>query len=252
MPTYTDEGVILRTIKLGEADRIVTILTKLHGKIRAVARGARRTKSRFGGRLEVFNRDQFLIHTGRGELDHINQVESVEAYGASLTADYDAYVAANVMVEAVDKLLDSATDLMSKDVQEYYSLLVAALHSLSRGQHTTQIIENSFLLRMLAIGGWYPRLDACVVCGRQTELDYFSVPSGGMMCRTDHTQDAVRITETARIQLFALLKGQWDLLRQADGCEGLLEEDTTTIVEEWLQFYVERPVRSLKLLGSHV
>lgn len=252
MPSYTDEGVILRTVKLGEADRIITILTKNHGKIRAVARGVRRTKSRFGGRLEVFNRDKFLIFEGRGELQHINQAESIDAYGAHFITDYDAYIAANVMVESVDKLLDSASDLVGSDVREYYFLLIAALNSLARGQHSAHIIENSFLLRMLAIGGWYPRLDACVVCGRQTELDYFSVQAGGMMCRTDRILEASSIDTATRTQLYALLHGNWKLLTGSGGTEVSLGPETTEIVEEWLQYYVERPVRSLKLVGLHV
>ena len=72
MPLYQDEGVVLRTVKLGEADRIVTLLTRDHGKIRAVAKGVRRTKSRFGGRLEPFMRVSLLIAEGRS-LDVISQ-----------------------------------------------------------------------------------------------------------------------------------------------------------------------------------
>ena len=80
MPAYRDQGIVLRTIKLGEADRIVTILTASHGKIRAVARGVRRTKSRFGSRLEPFMRDDLLIAQGRRELDTVSQAVVISAY----------------------------------------------------------------------------------------------------------------------------------------------------------------------------
>ena len=82
MSLYRDEGVVLRTSKLGEADRIITILTRGHGKIRAVAKGVRRTKSRFGARLEPFMRVDVLIAEGRS-LDVVSQAEAVAAYGDS-------------------------------------------------------------------------------------------------------------------------------------------------------------------------
>ncbi|WP_418969772.1 DNA repair protein RecO [Alloscardovia omnicolens] len=253
MPSYTDEGVVLRSIKLGEADRIITILTRSHGKIRAVAKGVRRTKSRFGGRLEPFSRNTFLIYEGRGELQHINQVDSLVSYGASITSSYDSYVAANVMVESVDKLLDSAEQMMPDDVRPYYTLLISALASLSREEHGADIIENSFLLRLLATGGWSPRIDRCAVCGRQTQLEYFSVTAGGMTCSTDRFMDAREVSHSTRVQLFALLHGRWDLLNENErskGSESVLNPDVDQIVEEWLQYYIECPIRSLKLIKS--
>ena len=90
MSLYRDEGVVLRTSKLGEADRIITILTRGHGKIQAVAKGVRRTKSRFGARLEPFMRVDVLIAEGRS-LDVVSQAEAVAAYGAPIAADYAAY-----------------------------------------------------------------------------------------------------------------------------------------------------------------
>lgn len=260
MPTYTDEGVVLRAIKLGEADRIITIMTKNHGKIRAVAKGARWTKSRFGGRLEPFSRNSFLIHEGRGELQHINQAGSIAAYGGDIIADYDAYICANVMAESLDKFLDSAHDALnpetSHDVTAYYNLLVGALGALARHEHTSEIIENSFILRMLAIAGWTPRLDNCVVCGRQTDLNFFSVQAGGIMCSTDRVLDAREISHESRVQLYALLYGRWDLLESTEheGSQGAKEQvlnpDVPEIVEEWLQYYIERPIRSLRLVKS--
>ncbi len=98
MALYTDEGVVLRTAKLGEADRIITLFTRMHGKVRAVAKGVRRTKSRFGGRLEPFMRVNVLIAEGRS-LDVISQAETISAYASSICLDYDAYMAAGIMAE---------------------------------------------------------------------------------------------------------------------------------------------------------
>ena len=99
MPVYRDDAVVLRTHKLGEADRIVTLLTRRHGKIRAVARGVRRTASKFGSRLEPFMVADLQLYEGR-TLDVITQAETIGAYGAEISQDYAAYTAANAMVEA--------------------------------------------------------------------------------------------------------------------------------------------------------
>ena len=114
MPLYRDEGVVLRTTKLGEADRIVTLLTRSHGKIRAVAKGVRRVKSRFGGRLEPFMRVDVLIATGR-TLDVVSQAESISAYAAQICADYGAYGIANVVVETADGRRITATLIGADD-----------------------------------------------------------------------------------------------------------------------------------------
>lgn len=130
MPLYRDEGVVLRTAKLGEADRIVTLLTRSHGKIRAVAKGVRRVKSRFGGRLEPFMRVDVLIATGR-TLDVVSQAESISAYAAPICADYGAYGIANVMVETADKLVSAE----GERAVAQYRLLVGGLNALARHAH---------------------------------------------------------------------------------------------------------------------
>ena len=106
MPTYRDEVVVLRTHKLGEADRIVTLLSRRHGKVRAVAKGVRRTSSRFGARLEPFMVADVLLYQGRS-LDIVQQADSLGAYGADIALHYDRYTAAHAMVEAADRLTES-------------------------------------------------------------------------------------------------------------------------------------------------
>ncbi|QOL34473.1 DNA repair protein RecO [Bifidobacterium lemurum] len=239
MPLYRDEGVVLRTAKLGEADRIVTLLTREHGKVRAVAKGVRRTKSRFGGRLEPFMRVDVLIAEGRS-LDVISQAESVASYGGAIAADFDTYSAASIVVETVDKLVD----VQMEQVGEQYRLLIAALAALARHAHDPKAIGGSYVMRALSIAGWSPRLGACVVCGR-TSTEYLSIPAGGVMCATDHTPESQRVGVTALTQLNALVRGDWNVLEG-----GTLEPATERLVEEWGEYYLERPIRSLRLLDS--
>ncbi len=104
MALYRDTGVVLRVQKLGEADRIITMLTSRHGKIRAVAKGVRRTRSRWGARLEPFNHVDVQCYTGRS-LDVITQAQTVDAFGAGLIGDYPRYTAGCAVLETADRLV---------------------------------------------------------------------------------------------------------------------------------------------------
>jgi len=103
MALYRDAGIVLRAQKLGEADRIVTLLTRRHGKVRAVAKGVRRTRSRFGARLEPFMIVDVQLYEGRS-LDTVTQAETIAPYGDPIARDYVAYTAATAMLETADRL----------------------------------------------------------------------------------------------------------------------------------------------------
>jgi DNA repair protein RecO (recombination protein O) len=122
---YRDDGVVLRTQKLGEADRIITLLTRQNGRVRAVAKGVRRTKSRFGGRLEPFTHVDVLIHPGRS-LDLITQAEVIRAYGKPLATDYPRYTAGTAMLETAERL----TPVESEPAIRQFLLLIGGLRAL--------------------------------------------------------------------------------------------------------------------------
>src|SRR5918911_5709296 len=100
---YRDDAVVLRGQKLGESDRIVTVLTRRHGRIRAVAKGVRRTSSKFGARLEPFTHVDCQFFAGR-ELDIVTQAETVTPYGAGIADDYGRYTAGTAMLETAERL----------------------------------------------------------------------------------------------------------------------------------------------------
>ena len=237
MALYHDEGVVLRTAKLGEADRIITLLTRSHGKVRAVAKGVRRSKSRFGGRLEPFMRADLLIAQGRS-LDVISQAESLAAYAAPISADFEAYSAANVIAETADKLVAAENERTGAQ----YRLLVGALNALAKHAHAPKLISASYVIRALSLAGWTPRLASCVVCGG-SDVAFFSVPDGGAMCANDHTTQSHRVAQPALRQLEALMSGDWPAL------QGVAEPlpETSRIVEDWAEYYLERPLRSLRI-----
>src|SRR6516165_1040772 len=122
---YRDDGVVLRTQKLGEADRIITLLTRQNGRVRAVAKGVRRTKSRFGARLEPFTHVDLLIHPGRS-LDVITQAEVIRTYGAQLASDYPRYTTGIAMLETAERF----TPMEKEPALRQFLLLIGGLRAL--------------------------------------------------------------------------------------------------------------------------
>ena len=137
---YRDDGVVLRTHKLGEADRIITLLTRQNGRVRAVAKGVRRTKSRFGGRLEPFTHVDVLIYPGRS-LDVIQQVEVIRAYGKPLATDYPRYTAGTAMLETAEKF----TPVEKEPAIRQFLLLIGGLRALGEADAPDYLDESDDL-----------------------------------------------------------------------------------------------------------
>ncbi len=239
MPSYRTEAIVLRTHKLGEADRIVTMLTKDRGKIRAVAKGVRRTKSRFGARLEPFSRVDVLVHEGRN-LDIIQQAELVVSYGQDMAIDYTLWTAGQTMVETADRL----TSEESVASESQYVLLAAALRTLTNGEHDSTLVLDSYLLRSLSLAGYSPSLDACVVCGT-FDAAFFNVGAGGSMCADHRAPGSIAPKPETFDLLKALLVGDWVF---ADNASLTCQKEVSGIVAAYVQWHLERALRSLPLV----
>ncbi|MGN7798914.1 DNA repair protein RecO [Leifsonia sp. 22587] len=236
MPVYRDEAVVLRTHKLGEADRIVTMLSRQHGKIRAVAKGVRRTASRFGSRLEPFMVADVQLYEGRS-LDTITQAETLGAYGALIADDYASYTAANAMVEAADRLTDAEASL------QQYLLLVGALRSLSRREHGPGLTLDSYLLRALSLAGWAPSFQDCSRCGAPGPHTAVVVQLGGVVCPDCAPQGAPRVDPETIALLGALLAGDWEA---AEAASETTQGRANGVVAAYTQWHLERGLRSLQ------
>lgn len=236
MPVYRDEAVVLRTHKLGEADRIVTMLTKQHGKVRAVAKGVRRTTSKFGARLEPFMVADVQLYEGRS-LDIVTQAESLGSYGAPITADYRSYTAASAMVETADKLTEAEGSL------QQYILLVGALRSLSRREHGASLTLDSYLLRALSMAGWAPSFQDCSRCGAIGEHSAVVVQLGGIVCDDCAPPGSPRLDARTIALLSALLTGDWE---HANSTEEKTRAQATGVVAAYTQWHLERGLRSLE------
>ena len=185
MKLYRDEGIVLRTQKLGEADRIITLLTRRTGRIRAVAKGVRRTKSRFGARLEPFTHVDLQLYAGRS-LDIITQAETLRPYGERLTGDYPRYTAGTAMLETAERF----TAEEKEPALRQFLLLVGGLRTLSAQDHDPRLVLDAYLLRSLAVAGYAPSLQECAVCGARQDgpaaghSRAFAVAAGGLTCRS--------------------------------------------------------------------
>ncbi|SHE59662.1 DNA replication and repair protein RecO [Ferrithrix thermotolerans DSM 19514] len=166
MSEYKDSLLVLRTYKLGEADRILSCISKQHGKVRVVAKGARKSKSKFGGRVEPFTEVFASIWKGRGELDTLRQAEVV-SLNAELHEELDKLIKASTVVEIVDKVSFDGQDLSA-----LYELATRALRTLSV-QDSPNFL-SVFALRVLSLEGLAPQLDGCGLCGSPNvvALDY--------------------------------------------------------------------------------
>lgn len=236
MPTYRDEGVVLRTHHLGEADRIVTLLTRRNGKVRAVAKGVRRTSSKFGARLEPFMVADMQLAQGRS-LDIITQAVTLGSYAPAIMADYGRYTAAAAMVETADRLTDHDASL------QQYVLLVGALRSLARNEHDASLTLDAYLLRALSIAGWAPTFDACAVTGEPGPHTAFSPQLGGMVALSVAPPGTARLNHQTVELLGALLTGEWSI---ADESGPATRQAASAAVGAYVQFHLERGLRSLQ------
>jgi DNA repair protein RecO (recombination protein O) len=234
---YRDEGVVLRTQKLGEADRIVTVLTRSHGKVRAVAKGVRRTSSRFGSRLEPFMHVDLQLAQGRS-LDIVTQAETLGPYGAAISADYRAYTAGTAMLETAERL---ATEEQHPSVQQYL-LLVAGLRALAGHTRDAGLVLDSFLLRSLAVAGYAPSFDACARCGATGPHRHFNAAAGGMLCGRCRVPGSASPSEQTVALLGALLAGDWVL---AEATDARSRREGNGLVAAYLSWHLEHGLRSL-------
>jgi DNA repair protein RecO (recombination protein O) len=240
VPLYRDEAVVLRTQKLGEADRIVTLLTRTHGRVRGVARGVRKTSSRIGARLEPFSHVDVQLYEGRS-LDTVTQVESLASHGATLSGDYTRWTTGTAMLETAERLTPEERE---PSVQQF-ALLVAGLRSLVGEDHDPELILDSYLLRSLAVAGWSPSFDQCARCGADGPHRAFSIVNGGVVCPNCRPPGSAAPSAATIALLGALLSGDWAV---ADASVDRERREASGLVAAFLQWHLERGLRSLPLV----
>jgi DNA repair protein RecO (recombination protein O) len=240
MPLYKEQGIVLRSVKLGEADKILTILTQGSGKVRAVAKGIRRTTSKFGARLEPMTHVSLLLYQGRN-LDTVTQAEILSPFRAN-RRDFGRIAAAETMLEAADKVAEEH----ERNVR-LFLLLLSGLRALEAGPADPAAVAESYLLKLLSLSGFHPSLAGCALCGRPGPHEWFAAGLGGVVCGEDVSNEAGRVSWSAVAWLDGLarvdLMGAGDMTPEVE-----IRREARAMLFGFTEYHLERRMRSLTLL----
>jgi DNA repair protein RecO (recombination protein O) len=240
MPLYKDQGIVLGSVKLAEADKIVTILTQGEGKVRAVAKGIRRTTSKFGARLEPFTHVNLMLYRGRS-LDIVTQADILNPF-PPLRDDFGLFSAGETMLEAVDKVAEEH----ERNVR-LFLLLLQGLRALETRPPDPAAVAEAFLLRLLGLSGFAPALSACAVCGDRA-VTRFSWSQGGAVCEGCQDRDARRVNLAALAWLEGLVAGDLSAVGRAPIVPEVRGE-ARALLFGFSEYHLDRRIRSLPLLA---
>jgi DNA repair protein RecO (recombination protein O) len=232
-----DQGIVLRSFPFGEADKVVVLLSPNNGKLRTVAKGVRKTKSRFGGRLEPFTHVDLVLYEGRN-LDTITQVSVIEPFHA-LRQDLDRVIAAGTMVEVADAIAQE-----NESSIRLFLLLQRGLRALDVGSDHPDLV-TAFLLKSAETLGVAPALDQCAGCGRRDELRRFSFSAGGVLCDRCRTPGAYALRD-GLTEYLAMLAGV-DLAAMPDA-DATFTGEARGVARRFVEYHLERQIHSLAVL----
>jgi DNA repair protein RecO (recombination protein O) len=236
--TVKTEAVVLRSIRYSEADRILHLYSKSRGRIGAIAKGARKPKSRFGGRLEPFFRLDLVLHEGRGELLTVTNVSTVDGY-PRLRSSGPALSAGARACDAVLRLLDSAEPNLPA-----YNLLCRYLQLLDEPEREPRgaglEVALSFRLKLALVAGFAPELASCARCGEAEQFAGFSGAAGGVVCSSCEAGSFPLTGEAHAFMVEALAKP----LSEAPAAEPLALRQVERAVGETLEHHAHVQLRA--------
>ena len=239
MAFFRDQAIVLRTHKLGEADRIITFLTRKNGKVKAVAKGVRKTNSRIGSRLEPFSHVDVHFHIGRS-LDIATQIESLFPYGSNLSQNYESWLAGQILLETAEKLAIEEKE----PFEQLYGLLLAAIRSLFKKEHEANLIVDAYLIRAMGLAGYAPRFDECSNCGEVPENN-FSIELGGLTCDSCKPAGYSRLNKAEITHLVSLINGNWETVEAASA---KIKKDISSLISNYVQWHLEKGIKSLRMI----
>jgi DNA repair protein RecO (recombination protein O) len=236
---FRDRGVVLRSYRLGEADRIVVFLTERHGKVRAVAKGVRKTTSKFGARLEPLTHVDLLLWQGRSELDIVNQVEVLDSF-RPVREDLGRLPRGMALLEVTDQMAQER-----HPDPRLFAMLVGALRALSDTGSDATLLAPAFFLKALVLEGAGPVLDECASCGEPdgvVELVAFDLVAGGTLCRAHRSG---RPLSPAALSLLRRILGG-DLASVLAGAPPPGADEVAELSTEAMEVHLDRRIRSVR------
>ncbi|HUO49760.1 MAG TPA: DNA repair protein RecO [Acidimicrobiales bacterium] len=239
MSLFRDRGVVLRSYRLGEADRIVVFLTERHGKVRAVAKGVRKTSSKFGARLEPLTHVDLLLWQGRSDLDIVNQVEVLDAFRL-VREDLGRLPPGLALLEVSEQMAQER-----HPDPRLYAMVVGALRALAKADAEPLLVAPSFFLKALVNEGAGPVLDECASCGQPdgvVELVAFDLVAGGALCRAHRSGRSMSAPALALLR--RILGG--DLAAVLAGAPPAGAEEVAELATEAMEVHLDRRIRSVR------
>jgi DNA repair protein RecO (recombination protein O) len=243
--TFRTEAIVMRRTDFGEADRLLTLFSRERGKIKAIAKGARKPQSRKTGHVDLFMRSNFFIAVGRS-LDIVTQAETVAAH-APLRQDLERATYAAYLVELLDRFIGEEDPHAG-----VYQLLADALLWLTEGETADfYLIARFYELRLLALTGFQPQLFNCVACSNpiQEQDQFFSAELGGLLCPNCRQSDrnARPVTAVAVKVLRYLQTRPWDTVKVLQ-LKRPLHNELEALMHHYLIFTLERNLKSVDFL----
>ncbi|MDH3306072.1 MAG: DNA repair protein RecO [Acidimicrobiia bacterium] len=232
-----DQGIVLRTYSFGEADKIVVLLSATSGKLRVVAKGVRKTKSRFGGRLEPFTHVDLVLYEGRN-LDTVTQVEVIESF-PNLRFDLDRFVTASTMAEVADAVAQEGEPSVG-----LFLLLHRGLRALNDGAGGSDLV-TAYLLKVAEVLGLAPALEHCAGCGDATADLRFNLAAGGAVCSTCAPAGAFRLRQGVTARMAELAASDMASIPVGDTS---LEGETLGVTRRFFEHHLDRRIASLAVM----
>lgn len=239
MALYKDRGIVLSGFRLGEADRVLGILTLSHGKVRAVAKGVRRTKSRIGGRLEPLTHVDLVIYAGKN-LDTVTSVEIIDSF-RSIHRDYGRLTVASSMAEGAERFSQE-----HEPCELLYKLLLAGLREVDANP-PTPLLLTGYLLRLMEISGFAMLLSECAGCGAPPPHSRVSLGAGGVVCASCDAASFGVSTATVAM-LDALSRSRMAEANAFEADPGLVRE-ASGLVLRFVEYHLDRRLRSMALVA---
>ena len=239
MGLYREQGIVLRSYKLGETDRILHILSQGRGKVRAVAKGVRKPGSRFGGRLEPFGHVDLQLYESRSGLDIINQADLITPFH-EVRQDWTLSACGSAIVEAADRIVQE-----HERFQSLYLLVLDGLRLLSRHPAQPAVVLDAFLLRLASIAGYHASLDACASCGAPGHHPVFHLDLGGLLCERCAPAGSQPMAEGVLAGLHALASSDWGVAEDLDPRARRL---SGALVASYLTHHLGRPLAAWDLV----
>lgn len=241
MKSFKDDGIILRRMNLGEADRILTILTENRGKVKVLAKGVRKTLSKLAGHLEPFCLTELNIVEGRS-LDVLSGAQVKKCFiniRSSLKSTTDAFY----LAEIIDKMLEE-----EEKHPEIYYLLDQALENIENTKNP--LLQSYFEINILSELGFLPELQSCVICSKKIEsgVNYFNFEHGGLVCK-DCGHGEIVISDKSVKVLRLFLKHQMAIIDRISPEEELVKE-INLVTSGYLKYISQKEFKSEKYLNT--